>query len=373
MPQEWGGAGLTILEQVVVQEELGKLTNALWDAVWRPANALRFCTPEQRARYLEPVIRGEIRDAYAVTEREAGSDPQSIVTTADKVDGGWLINGEKWFVTVGDHATFLIVLANAGADRRPTLFLVDKDSPGSRSRGCRGSCTPSSTSTRSSCSATCSSATTSSSARSARATTSRARLVHRGAADDRGAHHRRGGAGSRARARLGGVARAVRRADRELPDDPGDARRLRRRHRRQQGVLPPGRVGDRQRRRPQDGARQGVGGEARRVGGLGACDRPLRADLRRPRLRPVVPRRAPLPRAAGRPDLGGHLRDPAARHRQRARQARHRLPCSPSPPPDQSRPLNGSLGPEAVVSIPDGAVSSREAGCADPPVRRPDG
>jgi alkylation response protein AidB-like acyl-CoA dehydrogenase len=130
MPAEWGGAGLTILEQVVVQEELGKLTNALWDAVWRPANALRFCTDQQRERYLAPVIRGEIRDAYAVTERDAGSDPQSITTTADKVEGGWVINGEKWFVTVGDHATFLIVLANAGPDRLPTLFLVDKDTPG---------------------------------------------------------------------------------------------------------------------------------------------------------------------------------------------------------------------------------------------------
>ncbi len=63
MPAEWGGAGLTLLEQVVVQEELGRLTNALWDTVWRPANAVRFCTPEQRERYLEPVIRGESRDA----------------------------------------------------------------------------------------------------------------------------------------------------------------------------------------------------------------------------------------------------------------------------------------------------------------------
>src|SRR5689334_22210103 len=45
MPAEWGGAGLTIFEQVVVQEELGRLTGALWDMVWRPANALRFCTP----------------------------------------------------------------------------------------------------------------------------------------------------------------------------------------------------------------------------------------------------------------------------------------------------------------------------------------
>jgi alkylation response protein AidB-like acyl-CoA dehydrogenase len=130
MPAEWGGAGLTILEQAVVQEELGTLTGALWDMVWRPANALRFCTPEQRERFLKPVIRGERRDCYAVTEPEAGSDPQNLSTTAARTDGGWLLNGEKWFVTVGDHADFMIVLAAAGPDRAPTLFLVDKATPG---------------------------------------------------------------------------------------------------------------------------------------------------------------------------------------------------------------------------------------------------
>ncbi|MFJ9411567.1 acyl-CoA dehydrogenase family protein [Streptomyces sp. NPDC101393] len=130
MPQEWGGAGLTILEQAIVQEELGQLTGALWDTVWRPANALRFCTPAQRARYLEPVIRGERRDCYAVTEPGAGSDPQNLATTATKTADGWLLNGEKWFVTVGDHADFMIVLSAAGPDREPTLFLVDKDTPG---------------------------------------------------------------------------------------------------------------------------------------------------------------------------------------------------------------------------------------------------
>ena len=130
MPQEWGGAGLTILEQAIVQEELGQLTGALWDTVWRPANALSFCTPAQRARYLEPVIRGERRDCYAVTEPGAGSDPQNLATTATKTADGWLLNGEKWFVTVGDHADFMIVLAAAGPDREPTLFLVDKDTPG---------------------------------------------------------------------------------------------------------------------------------------------------------------------------------------------------------------------------------------------------
>ncbi|MEU8754429.1 acyl-CoA dehydrogenase family protein [Streptomyces chartreusis] len=130
MPAEWGGAGLTIAEQVTVQEELGRLTGALWDMVWRPANALRFCTPQQRERFLVPVIKGERRDCYAVTEPGAGSDPQNLATTATRNDRGWVLNGEKWFVTVGDHADFMIVLAAAGPERAPTLFLVDKDTPG---------------------------------------------------------------------------------------------------------------------------------------------------------------------------------------------------------------------------------------------------
>ncbi|WP_020525532.1 acyl-CoA dehydrogenase family protein [Catelliglobosispora koreensis] len=130
MPREWGGAGLTITEQAIVQEQLGRLTGAIWDMVWRPANALRFCTPEQREKYLIPVIKGERRDCYAVTEPEAGSDPQNLMTIASKVDGGWVINGEKWFVTVGDHADFMILLA--ATEYGPSLFLVEKDLPGVR-------------------------------------------------------------------------------------------------------------------------------------------------------------------------------------------------------------------------------------------------
>jgi acyl-CoA dehydrogenase len=128
LPAEWGGAGLSVLEQVVVQEELGKLTNALWDTVWRPANALRACTPEQRERYLVPDIEGRRRDAVAITEADAGSDPQGIATTAVRDGGDFLINGEKWFVTVGDAADFLLVLAMV--DGAPTMFLVDKGLPG---------------------------------------------------------------------------------------------------------------------------------------------------------------------------------------------------------------------------------------------------
>jgi acyl-CoA dehydrogenase len=132
MPAEWGGQGLSVLDQVLVQEELGQLTNALWDTVWRPANALRACTPAQRDKYLLPAIRGDRRDCFAVTEEGAGSDPSLIATTAERVEGGFRIEGEKWFVTVGDVADFLIVLALVLPERAPTLFLIEKNLPGVR-------------------------------------------------------------------------------------------------------------------------------------------------------------------------------------------------------------------------------------------------
>ena len=74
MPQEWGGAGLTLLEQVIVEEEFGKVTNCLWDIPWRPSNVLAKASPEQRERYLLPILRGERFDAFATTEPESGSD-----------------------------------------------------------------------------------------------------------------------------------------------------------------------------------------------------------------------------------------------------------------------------------------------------------
>lgn len=130
-PVEFGGAGLSVLEQVVVQDELGKLTNALWDAVWRPANPLAHATPEQRERYLIPGARGDRRDAVAISEADAGSDFSAAKTTATPDgNGGYIINGEKWFVTVGDVADYLIVLAYVQPDNSPTMFLVDVPSPG---------------------------------------------------------------------------------------------------------------------------------------------------------------------------------------------------------------------------------------------------
>jgi acyl-CoA dehydrogenase len=130
VPSQWGGAGLAVLEQVVVQDVLGSLTNALWDTVWRPANPLLACTPAQRERYLIPAARGDRRDAVAITEETSGSDPGVPSTTAVRDGSGYLINGSKWFVTVGDAADFLLVLAAVQPESAPTMFLVDKNTPG---------------------------------------------------------------------------------------------------------------------------------------------------------------------------------------------------------------------------------------------------
>ena len=128
MPREWGGAGLTTMDQILYHEGLGRLTNALWDTVWRPSNALKACTPDQRERYLLPGILGQKRDAIAVTEEHAGSDPLAMTTTAVRHGDRYVINGEKWFVTVGDVADFILTLA--WVDDRPTLFIVDRDAAG---------------------------------------------------------------------------------------------------------------------------------------------------------------------------------------------------------------------------------------------------
>ncbi len=129
---EHGGQGWTALEQVLVQEELGRNTNGVWWNMGGGYNVLARGTAEQIERYLLPTLRGERADAYAVTEAGAGSDPAGIATTAERTAAGWRIRGEKWFVTSGDVADFDILMVNVidGDARRPTLFLVDRDRPG---------------------------------------------------------------------------------------------------------------------------------------------------------------------------------------------------------------------------------------------------
>jgi acyl-CoA dehydrogenase len=129
--REDGGQGLDLFQQILVEEQWGKVTGALWDIPWRPSIPLASATEEQRERYLRPALRGERRDAYAITEEGAGSDPTMVRTTAVRDDSGWVLNGEKWHVTSGDVADFFLVHAHVDGDpAKATLFLVDKDSPG---------------------------------------------------------------------------------------------------------------------------------------------------------------------------------------------------------------------------------------------------
>jgi acyl-CoA dehydrogenase len=125
--REHGGQGWTKTEWVLVEEQLGRSTGALSWHMPTAYNVLASGTPEQIERYLKPALRGELHDAYAVTEAGAGSDPSRIETTARRTDSGWVIDGEKWFVTYGDVAGVYIVMANALVDGSalPTLFLVD--------------------------------------------------------------------------------------------------------------------------------------------------------------------------------------------------------------------------------------------------------
>ena len=130
---EDGGQGLDTFQQMLVEEQWGRATGALWDVPWRPSIPLARGTEAQKERYLRPATRGERRDAYAITEEHAGSDPSMVRTAARRDGDGWVLDGEKWHVTSGDVADFFLVHAHADGDRdRPTLFLVDKDLPGVR-------------------------------------------------------------------------------------------------------------------------------------------------------------------------------------------------------------------------------------------------
>ena len=135
-PVAYGGQGWSVLEQVLVHEQFGQSTGGLWTLVPDAYNVLVHGDAEQRARYLDPCLRGERSGSYAITEPEAGSDARSIRATAvrDAASGEWTLNGEKWFVTGPENTDFMIfhALATDGEPRGATLFLVDYDTPGLR-------------------------------------------------------------------------------------------------------------------------------------------------------------------------------------------------------------------------------------------------
>ncbi|HXV36813.1 MAG TPA: acyl-CoA dehydrogenase [Myxococcota bacterium] len=130
---EDGGQGYSIFEQMLINEQLGRATCGLWAAMWQPAISLRFGSEEQKQRYLRPSCRGERRGCFAISEPEAGSDPRRVRTEALRDGDGYVLSGEKWFVTSYNACDYVIVHAHVDGDPdKPTLFLVDKDTPGVR-------------------------------------------------------------------------------------------------------------------------------------------------------------------------------------------------------------------------------------------------
>jgi acyl-CoA dehydrogenase len=134
MPPEVGGRGCTALQQVLVQEQVGRVTNALaWVAATPPSWLPAVATPFQIERFVKPTVRGEREECYAITEEGAGSDVDAIAATARPDGGGYLLNGEKWHVTsynTADYAFFQAKLAGGEHDGEHAMFLVDLPSPG---------------------------------------------------------------------------------------------------------------------------------------------------------------------------------------------------------------------------------------------------
>ena len=126
VPREWGGCGLDIRGQSVVFEEAGySLLGPLALNCSAPDEGNMHllevvATEEQKEQYLRPLANGDIRSCFAMTEPApgAGSDPAMLSTTAVAADGGWRIDGRKWFISGARGAGFAICMARTSGDGR---------------------------------------------------------------------------------------------------------------------------------------------------------------------------------------------------------------------------------------------------------------
>jgi acyl-CoA dehydrogenase len=141
LPPEWGGLGLGPLGMAIVSQECGVSglaslgLNAMAPDEGNMHLLLHAGTTDQLGRYLKPLAEGTVRSCFAMTERVAGADPMGLAATAESDGDGWVINGEKWFISGAAGAAFAIVVARTGEPKGKSsfsLFLVDADNPGWR-------------------------------------------------------------------------------------------------------------------------------------------------------------------------------------------------------------------------------------------------
>src|SRR6201996_2579531 len=136
MPAELGGGGCSALQQVLVQEQMGRVTNALgWVAATPPSWLPPVATRDQLDRYVRPAIEGEREECYAITEEGAGSDVSAIEAIAPRDGDGYRLNGGKRDVNwdnPADSAFFQANLADAPPAGEHAMFIVDLPCPGVR-------------------------------------------------------------------------------------------------------------------------------------------------------------------------------------------------------------------------------------------------
>jgi alkylation response protein AidB-like acyl-CoA dehydrogenase len=134
MPVELGGGGCTTVQQVLVQEQMGRVTNALgWVAATPPSWLVDVATPHQVEHWLRPTVAGEREECYAITEEGAGSNVDDILATARRDGDDYVLDGEKWHVTSynsADYAFFQAKLVGGPNAGRHVMFLVDLPSDG---------------------------------------------------------------------------------------------------------------------------------------------------------------------------------------------------------------------------------------------------
>jgi alkylation response protein AidB-like acyl-CoA dehydrogenase len=134
--RELGGPGYTTLQQVLIQEQTGRVTNALGWVVSSPPGWLpEVATPYQMEHYMVPLASGEIHECYAITEEDAGSDVDAIKTVARRDGDDYIIRGQKWHVTSANLADYVFFQARLLEGERAgdhAMFIVDMDTPGVR-------------------------------------------------------------------------------------------------------------------------------------------------------------------------------------------------------------------------------------------------
>ena len=131
VPKSYGGLGLSMVEQVAIWEQLGRVTNALsWCFPEAQSWMFDACSEEQIKEYILPLMEGKRKDCYAITESGSGSDVANLESTAKKTTDGYVLNGEKWYVTSANLADYFWFQAYIPEEDEDALFLVDKDTEG---------------------------------------------------------------------------------------------------------------------------------------------------------------------------------------------------------------------------------------------------